>query len=275
MKPNCIPVSVVVPVKNEEKNLLRCLPRLQNFGEVIVVDSSSTDNTRDVARRHGAIVVEFKWNGHYPKKRNWVLLEHLPRFDWVLFLDADETVNEEFCSAVSEAVRTTTHDGFWLRYTKYFLGRPLRHGVAQRKLALFRVGKGLYEKIDENSWSGLDMEIHEHPIINGSTGEIRQQIDHNDDRGVIKFIDRHREYALWEARRWTALRENSQQLDFLTPRQKFKYSYISKPWYPFFYFFVDYVLNFGFLDGYAGLQFSLFKFWYFSTIRLLCKYGVT
>lgn len=274
--PRPIPISVVVPVKNEAANLAACLARLDRFAEVVVVDSSSVDATPAIAHAHGARLINFEWNGQYPKKRNWVLLNHKLACDWVLFLDADELIDSAFADAAEAAIRSTHHDGFWLRYTNYFLGYPLRHGIAQRKLALFRVGKGLYERIDEDRWSSLDMEVHEHPQIDGRVGDIEVRIDHNDDRGILHFIDRHREYALWESERVRSLRnQGSQALAALTPRQRFKYKHIEKWWYPYFYFGAQYLAKLGILDGYAGLQYAHYKYWYFSTIRLLCAQHAT
>lgn len=265
-----IPVSVVIPVKNEEANLGECLSRLAAFGEVIVVDSGSTDRTQEIARQHGATLVDFHWDGAYPKKRNWLLLNHPPIHEWVLFLDADELVDASFCEAVSRSILSSEHNGYWLNYSNFFLGRRLRYGVAQKKLALFRLGFGLYEKIDEVAWSGLDMEIHEHPVIRGTVGEIASAIEHNDDRGILKFIDRHKEYACWEAKRYALLhRSGAAGWSELTKRQQFKYKHISKSWYPLFYFLFTYLVKGGFLDGAPGFKYAFYKAWYFLTIRLL------
>lgn len=266
-----LPVTVAVPVKNEEKNLALCLERLKHFAEVVVIDSGSTDRTREIATAHGARVIDFQWDGRYPKKRNWFLLNDPPTQPWVLFLDADEFVDAAFCDALRNAVRNDSKNGYWLNYTNYFLRQPLRHGLAQRKLALFRVGKGLYEKIDEESWSGLDMEIHEHPIVEGDVGEIAVPIDHRDYKGLGKFIDRHRDYALWEARRYVKLKEDPAAWTHFTSRQRFKYRHISKWWYPWFYFTYTYIMKLGLLDGAAGLHYAAYKGWYFQTIRLLIK----
>jgi glycosyltransferase involved in cell wall biosynthesis len=267
---NKIPVTVVVPVKNEEASLGRCLARLARFGEIIVVDSSSTDRSGEIARAVGACVVNFEWNGHYPKKRNWFLLNHRLAFDWVLFLDADELVDDAFCEVVCAAVQSGRHNGYWLNFSNCFLGRPMAHGVAQRKLALFRAGKGLYERIEEESWTQLDMEIHEHPVIEGSVGVIETRIEHRDDRGVARFIDRHRDYALWEARRVQQLKRGDDAgWAALTDRQRFKYRYITRWWYPWSYFIYAYFIKCGFLDGAAGLYYAFFKTWYFLSIRLL------
>src|SRR5271157_5190970 len=94
------PVSVIVPVKNEAENLKRCLPALAWADEVFVVDSQSTDETQRVAERLGARVVQFHFNGRYPKKKNWAL-DSLPlRNEWVLIVDADEVVVPELAEEI-------------------------------------------------------------------------------------------------------------------------------------------------------------------------------
>lgn len=267
-----IPVTVIVPVKNEEKNLAKCLALLDRFEEVVVVDSSSTDLTQAIARQFGAKLLNFVWDGGYPKKRNWFLLNHKPACDWVLFIDADEFVTDEFCLAVGSAITSNAYVGYWLNYSNWFLGQRLRHGVRQQKLAMFQYGKGLYERIDEGAWSRLDMEIHEHPILNGAVGEIIAPIEHNDDRGIIKFIDRHRDYALWEARRILILqRAGVSAQGVLTRRQRFKYRNLEKWWYPWFYFLYTYIVKLGVLDGKPGFNYAIFKAWYFQSIRLLIR----
>ena len=267
-----LPITVVVPVKNEERNLARCLQPLSAFGEVLVVDSGSTDKTQEIARAAGARVLEFQWDGRFPKKRNWVLFNHEFANPWVLFIDADEVVDDNFCREIAHAINSFNCDGYWLNYTNYFLGRRLRHGVPQRKLALFRVGKGQYERIEEDGWSRLDMEVHEHPIIQGRVGEIRAPVEHNDRCGIEKFLDRHREYALWEARRVLLLERQGRLYDGqLTGRQRFKYANLERWWYPGFYFFYSYIVRLGFLDGAAGFQYAFYKAWYSLTIRLLLR----
>lgn len=261
-----------MPVKNEEANLARCLAHLTRFVDVIVVDSSSTDGTRKIAERYGAKVVEFKWDGRYPKKRNWTLINHPPATPWVLFLDADEFVNDSFCDAVAEATASSRYEGFWLNYTNYFLGRRLRFGVPQRKLALFRVGKALYERIEEHNWSTLDMEIHEHPIVEGEVGEIKVPIEHNDFRGIAKFLDRHSNYAMWEARRMLLLEQKKgagTSSRVFTGRQRFKYQKMERWWYPWFYFIYTYLIRLGILDGAAGFQYAFYKAWYYLTVRIM------
>ena len=163
-----MPVTVIVPIKDEEINLKSCLNHLNRFEKVVIVDSGSTDSSKNIALSVGAEWVQFHWNGRFPKKRNWYLHNHRIETPWVLFLDADEYIDDAFCDELERVLPSTTHSGFWINYDNWFLGRRLRHGDANRKLALFRVGAGEYERIDEDRWSHLDMEVHEHPVLTGT-----------------------------------------------------------------------------------------------------------
>ncbi len=266
-----LPVTVAIPVRNEERGLAACLERLARFERVVVIDSGSTDRTCEIARAHGAEVVQFAWDGKFPKKRNWLLRNHAPSTPWVLFLDADELLDDAFCDALARTLPVTPHVGFWLTYDNWFLGRRLRHGTPNRKLALFRVGAGEYERIEEDRWSNLDMEIHEHPVLRGSVGEIDARIDHRDDRGLEHWKRRHAEYAAWEARRALKLRA-----DGALPtggRQATKYRVLGTWWLPMAYFIDGYVRRLGFLDGWAGLRHAWLKAAYFRDIGRRIRAG--
>src|SRR5262249_53010059 len=152
----------IVPVRNEAENLPRCLEKLNDFEEVVVIDSASTDNSAQIARDFGATVLDFRWNGQFPKKRNWCLRNHRFRTEWVLFLDADEVVTPKFIDELRRVTADSGYNGYWVTYHNYFMGRLLRHGDKFRKLPLVRLGRGEFEQIDEHSWSNLDMEVHEH-----------------------------------------------------------------------------------------------------------------
>lgn len=262
-------VTVVIPVRNEEKNILRCLEAVSVLGPVVVVDSGSTDETCRLTRSVGATVLNFEWDGQFPKKRNWTLRNYEFKTEWVLFLDADEFASLEFIEEVRGAIESTEHVGFWLNFSNYFMGQELRGGDAFRKLALFRVGAGEYEKIDEDNWSHLDMEVHEHPVLNGSVGEIRAPIEHNDFRGLKHYIAKHNEYSTWEAMRYLRLlSQQGTEWSGLTGRQQKKYRNLSKWWFAPAYFIVSYFLKKGFVDGAVGFHFSLLKAIYFYQIRL-------
>ena len=265
-------IKVVIPVKNEARNLRRCVPLASRLGKVLIVDSKSTDGTAELAEELGAELVQFSWNGQFPKKRNWVLRNLEFNVEWVLFLDADEFISSEFFNEVQLAISDTQHVGFWLNFENHFMGKKLRGGDPFRKLALFRVGAGEYEKIEEDNWSHLDMEVHEHPVLEGTVGEIKTPIEHNDFRGLKHYIAKHNEYSSWEAARYLRLmKQQGPEWNGLTGRQKKKYRNLAKWWFAPAYFVVSYVLKKGFLDGAVGFHFALMKAIYFYQIRLKIK----
>lgn len=262
-----LPVTVVIPVKNEERNLARCLDRLKRFDKIVVVDSGSTDRTREISQEHGCEFVSFRWDGHFPKKRNWFLLNHPPTTPWVFFLDADEYLTDEFVDELARALAMTTHAGFRVMYSNYFLGKKLKYGVPQIKLPIFRVGSGLYERIDEDEWSALDMEVHEHPVLEGTVGQLNTLVDHQDFKGLDAYIARHKEYASWEARRYLKLRETPEAMAHFTAIQRRKYDSLTSWWLAPSYFLYSWLWKRGILDGWAGFVFAKMKASYFSQIR--------
>ena len=264
-------LTIAIPVKNDADALDKCLNAIgSDFAkEVIVLDSDSTDNTPEIVSKHQASLVSFNWDGKYPKKRNWFLINHRPTTEWVLFLDADEIITQDF----KEAVRKSLSDpkkfvGFWLTYSIYFMGKPLKGGYPLNKLALFKTDSGLYEKIEENNWSNLDMEIHEHPILNGSIGLIKTKIDHCDYRSIQHYINKHNEYSKWEAQRFLSDFSNPNKLASFTWKQKIKYKLVQTPFIGIIYFCGTYFLMGGFLDGMRGFIFSILKMSYFFQVYI-------
>jgi glycosyltransferase involved in cell wall biosynthesis len=222
-------LTIAIPVRNEEKNLMGCLNAIGNdlARQIVIIDSKSTDKTRSIAEKFGAKVIDFDWNGKFPKKRNWYLRNHSPQTKWVMFLDADEYLTDEFKTELRNAILNEENVGYWLSYSIYFLGKKLKGGYPLQKLALFRVGSGEYEQINEEQWSKLDMEIHEHPILEGKVGVINSKIDHQDFRGVSHYISKHNEYSSWEAARFLTITLEKRKM--WTWKQKVKYALIETP----------------------------------------------
>ncbi|MBD2753300.1 glycosyltransferase family 2 protein [Spirosoma validum] len=264
-------LTIAVPVRNEEQNLPECLTAIGTdlARQVVVIDSRSTDNTVDVAKSYGAEVIHFDWDGKFPKKRNWYLRNHTPTTKWVMFLDADEVLTEEFKADLRETLqRDENKVGYWLRYTIYFLGKQNKGGYFLHKLALFQVDAGEYERIDEDQWSQLDMEIHEHPVLNGEIGMIRSKIDHKDLRGVSYYVAKHNEYSSWEAARFLKLSKDTQTVQRWSWMQKVKYGLMQTPLLGPIYFLGSFFLMGGFRDGTRGFAFAILKMAYFTQTYL-------
>lgn len=264
-----IPISIIIPVKNEEKNLPECLQLLSDFEQIMVVDSTSTDRTPVIAKEFGAEYHNFQWNGKFPKKRNWALRNLTIKNKWVLFLDADEFITNDFKREITEKIKDESVNGYWITYHNYFMGKRLKYGDPMKKLPLFRVGSGEYEKIEEDAWSHLDMEVHEHPVINGKIGSISSPVIHNDYKGLEHYIARHNAYSSWEAKRYLQLKK--QGFPDLTSRQKLKYNLLSTGLLPTVYFIGAFIFKFGFMDGRPGYYLARYKANYFFQIQTKIK----
>ncbi len=264
-------LTIAIPVKNEEYNLYRCLKKIGKDLAIstVVIDSESLDNTREVASIFGVEIVNFKWDGKFPKKRNWFLKNYSLTTKWILFLDADEYLTESFKSELRNELKKDDKEGYWLTYTTYFLGKRLKGGYPLRKLALFKVGKAEYEKINEDHWSNLDMEVHEHPIVSGSVGFFKSKIDHQDFRGVSQYVAKHNDYSSWEAIRFLKTAKDKDAYSNWTWKQKIKYRLVRSVWIGPAYFCGSFLLLGGFRDGAKGFVFAILKASYFT--QVYCK----
>lgn len=260
-----LPVTVVIPIKNEAVNLPICLSKLSAFEEVLVVDSGSSDNSIEIAKSFSANVLQFQWNGQFPKKRNWCLRNYDFKTEWILFLDADEQVTPEFTEELSLTLNDEGCNGYWVTYQNYFMGHLLRYGDKFRKLPLLRIGCGEFEQIDEEAWSTLDMEVHEHLIIKGAVGQLKSPLIHSDFKGLSAYYDRHNQYSSWESARYLTI--GDKERGRWTWRQKIKYQLLESPFFPLMYFIGSYILKLGFLDGHAGFRFNISKMFYFYQIN--------
>jgi glycosyltransferase involved in cell wall biosynthesis len=257
-----VPVSVIVPIKNEAGNLPRCLDSIRWADEIFVVDSQSTDASVEIARQHGAQVVQFQFNGIWPKKKNWAL-ENLPfRNEWVFILDADEVLppeaEQEFAKAIAEAGETA---GYWINRRFMFMGKWLRHSYYPNwNLRLFRHSLGRYEKLIEADTRSGDNEVHEHVIVRGATGRLRCEMDHYAFPSVEVFIEKHNRYSNWEARvsadRQLAGSGGDISSGQVGRRRKLKQLSQRLPFRPLLRFLYIYVWQKGFLDGREGYYFA-------------------
>ena len=270
-------LTIAIPVKNEELNIAGCIDAIGNdlAQHIVVIDSGSTDRTVEIAKQKNIHVLNFEWDGKFPKKRNWFLQNHTPKTKWILFLDADEYLTPEF----KQELRATfanhsendANDGYWLNYSIYFLGKKLKGGYPLSKLALFKVGAGEYERIDENQWSNMDMEIHEHPILTGKTSSIKSKIDHRDFRGVSSYMHKHNEYAAWEAARFSSYKLNKQLQKQYTWKQRIKYKLMNSVLVGPVFFIGSFIFMGGFRDGKRGFAFAILKMAYFTQIYCRLK----
>jgi glycosyltransferase involved in cell wall biosynthesis len=238
---------------------------------VIVVDSQSTDETARVAADHGASVVQFHFNGTYPKKKNWAL-ENLPfRNEWVLIVDADEVVVPELADEIARRTASDEADGFYLNMKYFFLGRRIRHcGYAEAwNLRLFKHRLGRYEKmpVAPGVKTG-DNEAHEHVELRGRTPlRLAHELDHHAYPSIAVWVEKHNRYAVWEAANYDRFLSEPIPPGIGTGKRlkrRLKRIYLRLPMRPLVRFVYSYFLRLGFLDGKPGLVFcTLLSFYDF------------
>jgi glycosyltransferase involved in cell wall biosynthesis len=264
--PGTLPVSVIIPVRNEAKNLPRCLQALQDVGEVYVIDSQSTDDTVEIARAHGAKVVQFHYQGGWPKKRQWAM-DTLPiAHDWILLLDADEVLSPQLAAEIRAAIQNQALNGYCIQLRIWFLGRVLRHGdVGLWKTSLFRRGKGRYEcRLKDQDASMADMEVHEHVVVEGATAKLRNPLIHRNVETLSRYIQKHDEYSNWESRVLSQRGDDREVPPSLFGTQAQRRRWLKRklfavPGSPLLLFLYRYILRLGFLDGVPGLIYCGFQ----------------
>jgi glycosyltransferase involved in cell wall biosynthesis len=268
-----LPISVVVPTYNEERNIENCLRCLCDWAsEIFVVDSGSSDRTMQIAAKYGALIVHHPFETHARQWR-WAL-ENLPlQHDWVLGLDADQRITPELAAELhrlftTEKSRLTQVDGFFINRRQVFRGRWIRHGGYYPKylLKLFRRGS---VRTDPN-----DLVDH-HFYVEGRVRKLRHDlIEENHRENDISFwIEKHNRYAALLASEEFLCRKECRQKPIEpslmgNPDQRTlwrKQLWDRFPLFvrPFLYFLYRYLLRLGFLDGKEGFIFHfLHAFWF-------------
>ena len=261
-------LSVVVITYNEEANIGRTLPSVQPLvedgkGEIIVVDSGSTDRTVEIAKAYGAKVFIEEWKGYAAQKNSAI---DKANGDWILSLDADEEVDSELREelgrsgdnlpiAAGEWCHTMRQSGnleylkgapnaFLIRRKNYFLGRWMKRGGfwPDPKLRLLRRGAGRFE----------DRAVHEDVRVNGSTKLIpRGALIHHSYPTLSDFIDHMNRYSALGA-------------EMVGAKGKVRFSFINIVLRPLFTFIYNYFFRLGFLDGREGLLLHLYHAVYVS-----------
>ena len=258
-----VPVSILVPIRNEAANLARCLESVAWADEIFVVDSHSTDGSQQIAGARGATVVQFHFNGAWPKKKNWAL-ENLPfRHEWVFILDADEVLpaeaEDEFHRVITKG--NGAHAGYWINRRFMFMGKWLKHAYYPNwNLRLFKHSLGRYEKLTDVDTASGDNEVHEHVVVRGSAGYLQSEMDHYAFPSVDVFVEKHNRYSNWEARvaldQFLRGSNDALQSGRVGSRRRLKLMSQRLPFRPLLRFLYVYLWQRGFLDGREGYYFA-------------------
>jgi len=249
-------LSVVLITHNEEANLGRTLASVMPLvrdgqGEIIVVDSGSTDRTVEIAKSFGAKVFAEEWKGYAAQKNS--AIEKVAG-EWILSLDADEELDGPLQKALADTLEDLERNpqvaGVWIRRKNEFLGRWIRHGGfwPDPKLRLFRRGRGRFE----------DRAVHETLQVNGATAALKQgALLHHCYPTVSDYIEHMNRYSSLGA-------------EMAVAQGRTGFSVINIALRPPLTFVYNYFFRLGFLDGREGLlqhlYHAVYVFWKYAKV---------
>jgi len=269
-------LSVVIITYNEEANIGRTLASVQPLvadgkGEIIVVDSGSTDRTAEIARSFEAKVFIEEWKGYAAQKNSAI---DKASGNWILSLDADEELEQKLSNEIcwlleaipvwekhgfptendvrSKELRQRGTDygldeeglnGFLIARKNFFLGRRVRFGGfwPDSKLRFFRRGTGRFE----------DRAVHEDVHVEGVTSALNHALLHHSYPTLSDYIDHMNRYSSLGA-------------EMVAAKGKVRFSFINIVLRPLFTFLYNYFFRLGFLDGREGLLLHLYHSVYVS-----------
>ena len=249
-------LSVLIPTLNESQNICHCLESVRWADELVVADSGSTDGTPELAKHFGAQVVHFAWNGRLPKKKNWAL-EQVPwKNEWLLIVDADERITPALAAEIRDVLQNPHADGYFVNRCFMFMGKWIRHCgyFPSWNLRLFRHEKGHYETLYAGNTRSGDNEVHEHLMLAGKTGSLRQPMLHFAYPDIFTWMEKHNRYSNWEAELEAGGHPGDPRSigGQLSRKRRLKNWSRRLPFRPTLRFLYSYVLKRGFLDGYEG-----------------------
>ena len=263
-------ISVLILTKNEEQDLPGCLASVAWSDDIWVLDSHSIDGTHAIAHAAGAQVVERTFD-NWAAHQNWALANLSFRHPWVFYLDADERVSSELAQSLREAVTEAadrngeanelplpTPVAYEVQRRDYLHNTWLQHvQMSSFYIRLFLPGRIRYERL-----------VNPVTVVDGHLSRLTGTLEHYPfSKGIGWWLARHNDYSTKEAQQAIGdrgfaklnLREAFLGKDFARRRKQQKLLFYRLPGRPLLKFLTLYVAKRGFLDGRAGLEYSILQ----------------
>lgn len=237
-------LSCVVLTKNEEQNITKCLENVSWADEVIIIDDFSQDKTVDIAKKTGAVVFSRKLNNDFSSQRNFGLSK--AKYDWVLFVDADERVSKALASEIKNKISKlkNNYNGYFIKRRDFMWGRELKYGETGG-ISLLRLAKRV-----AGEWQG---KVHERWNIKGEIGKLDNSLFHYPHNSINEFLS--------EINFYTDIRAK-ELFD-----KGIKSNFLSIILYTKLKFIQNYFIKLGFLDGTSGLILALIMSFHSFLVR--------
>lgn len=263
--PATTPLTVIILTLNAQESLPKVVESVRGIANrILVVDSFSTDTTVTWAQANGCEVVQHPFE-HYAAQRNWAQAHAALAPDaWVLHLDADEVVSPELAASIARTLKEPAFDGYLMRRLTYFLGRPIRYGHMNPNwhLRLYRAGKGACE----------NRMYDQHFVMEGKTGRLDGVMHDLQLVSIERWTASHNRWSTAEAQEILQAEQGDNQLTASLagdPRQRKRWLknrlYYKAPTLirPYLFFFYNYIIKLGILDGRVGFIYhTLHAFWF-------------
>lgn len=246
--------SVLILTLNEARNLPRCLASLKGIDDVVVLDSGSADQTREIARVAGARVIERPFD-NFASQRNYAQAHAAFRHRWIFHLDADEEMTPSLAGECASAALRTDLDAFLVAPQMMFHGRWIRHCTD------YPAYQARFVRAPDFRFIQVGHGQREAP--NQRLEYLRGNYVHHIPHDANAWMTKHRRYAREEAQELLRDRSRIQRTpkltvsDSLERRRALKFLSRRLPFRGATRFFYQYVLRRGFLDGRPGLQYCL------------------
>jgi glycosyltransferase involved in cell wall biosynthesis len=273
-----LPISIIILSQNEEKNIGDCLKSLVPFfDDIWVIDSYSEDRTMKIAQEYDAKILQHPFI-NYASQRNWALDNADLRYDWLMYIDADEQVTPQFCQELRQKITNPAPGigGMSLQVDFIFLGRSLRFArPAVPMLRVFRRGQA--------RWGTKGS--REYGLVKGEIIPLKERIIHWNKKPLGEWITKQVKNAVMEST-GTILRTFDNNSNNLTEKAAgFTYERswrfwvraniwdrLPKYWRSFPYFIYRYIVMGGFLDGKAGFAYCfLHALWWPLLIDMMIE----
>src|SRR3990167_5692049 len=222
-------ISALVLTKNEEEMIEDCLKQLIFADEIVIVDQNSVDNTLKIAKKYTDRIFKSSAND-FAQNRN--TLKYLAKGDWLLYVDADERINDQLVNEIRETIKVQKYSAFYFPRKNYILGKWLKHGGWWPDYV-----PRLFRKKALIGWTGR---VHESPKISGDFGYFKNPLVHLSARSLKIMFQKSIKWAKIEAELMS--KSKKPKVDIPTVAKAATKEFIS-----------SYFGKLGFLDGAVGL----------------------
>jgi glycosyltransferase involved in cell wall biosynthesis len=227
-------LTVVILTKNEEKNMVDVIQNAKKVSDkVLIVDSGSTDKTVELAEANGAKVVYRAWDNNFAAQRNFAL-EYV-QTEWVLYLDADERINDELAEAIKKVAKDSKKAMYRFIRRNSAFGKDFKYGVLGPDSVVRMFPK------DKVHWED---KVHERPVGDLPVITLQGFLKHYTYKDFDQYISKMNAYSTIGAQNY---KDKNKKVGVIK-------DFVFRP---FFAFFKMYVLKKGFLEGWLGFVLCL------------------